>query len=117
MIRHAKQLIADGLIGELRVVQAEYPQGWLATALEKTGQKQASWRTDPKLAGAGALGDIGSHSFQLAEFVTGAKVSEVAADVSAIVPGRRSTTTSTCCCVSPTARAVVCGPARWRSAT
>jgi predicted dehydrogenase len=88
MIRHAKQLIADGLIGELRVVQAEYPQGWLATALEKTGQKQASWRTDPKLAGAGALGDIGSHAFQLVEFVTGAKVAEVAADVSAIVPGR-----------------------------
>ena len=88
MVRHAKQLVADGLIGTLRVVQAEYPQGWLATALEKTGQKQASWRTDPKLAGAGALGDIGSHSFQLAEFVTGEKVSEVAADVSAIVPGR-----------------------------
>jgi predicted dehydrogenase len=88
MIRHAKQLIADGLIGNLRVVQVEYPQGWLATALEKTGQKQASWRTDPKLAGAGALGDIGSHAFQLAEFVTGAKVSEVAADVSAIVKGR-----------------------------
>src|SRR4051812_22549432 len=88
MIRHAKQLIADGLIGDLRVVQVEYPQGWLATALEKTGQKQASWRTDPKLAGAGALGDIGSHAFQLAEFVTGAKVSEVAADVSSIVKGR-----------------------------
>jgi len=88
MIRHAKQLIADGFIGELRVVQAEYPQGWLATAIEKTGQKQASWRTDPKQAGAGALGDIGSHSFQLVEFVTGAKVAEVAADVTAIVPGR-----------------------------
>ncbi len=88
MIRHAKQLIADGLIGKLRVVQAEYPQGWLATALEKTGQKQASWRTDPKQAGAGALGDIGSHAFQLVEFVTGEKVSEIAADVSAIVPGR-----------------------------
>jgi predicted dehydrogenase len=88
MIRHAKQLVADGLIGAVRVVQAEYPQGWLATALENTGQKQASWRTDPKQAGAGALGDIGSHSFQLAEFVSGEKVSEVAADVSAIVPGR-----------------------------
>jgi predicted dehydrogenase len=88
MIRYAKQLIADGFIGKLRVVQAEYPQGWLATALEKTGQKQASWRTDPKQAGAGALGDIGSHSFQLAEFVTGEKVAEVAADVSALVPGR-----------------------------
>jgi predicted dehydrogenase len=88
MIRHAKQLVADGLIGTLRVVQVEYPQGWLATALEKSGQKQASWRTDPKQAGAGALGDIGSHAFQLAEFVTGAQVAEVAADVSAIVPGR-----------------------------
>ncbi|HET9475632.1 MAG TPA: Gfo/Idh/MocA family oxidoreductase [Steroidobacteraceae bacterium] len=88
MIRHAKQLVADGLVGKLRVVQVEYPQGWLATALEKTGQKQASWRTDPKQAGAGALGDIGSHAFQLAEFVTGERVSEVAADVSAIVPGR-----------------------------
>ena len=88
MIRYAKQLIADGLIGTLRVVQAEYPQGWLASAIEKSGQKQASWRTDPKLAGAGALGDIGSHSFQLVEFVTGEKVSEVAADVTAIVPGR-----------------------------
>ena len=88
MIRHAKQLIADGAIGKLRVVQAEYPQGWLSTALEKTGQKQASWRTDPKQAGAGALGDIGSHAFQLAEFVTGERVAEVAADVSAIVPGR-----------------------------
>jgi predicted dehydrogenase len=88
MIRHAKQLIADGLIGNLRVVQVEYPQGWLSTALEKSGQKQASWRTDPKQAGAGALGDIGSHAFQLAEFVTGAQVSEVAADVSALVPGR-----------------------------
>jgi len=88
MIRHAKQLVADGLIGNLRVVQVEYPQGWLSTALEKSGQKQASWRTDPKQAGAGALGDIGSHAFQLAEFVTGAQVQEVAADVSALVPGR-----------------------------
>jgi predicted dehydrogenase len=70
------------------VLQVEYPQGWLATALEKTGQKQASWRTDPKQAGAGALGDIGSHAFQLAEFVTGEQVVELMADVSAIVPGR-----------------------------
>jgi predicted dehydrogenase len=88
MVRLAKQLIADGELGKLRVVQVEYPQGWLATALEKTGQKQASWRTDPKQAGAGALGDIGSHAFQLAEFVTGESVAEIAADVSAMVPGR-----------------------------
>src|SRR3954470_4271007 len=88
MVRHSQPLIRGRLAGTLRVVKAEYPQGWLATALEKTGQKQASWRTDPKLAGAGALGDIGSHSFQLAEFVTGEKVAEGAADGSAIVPGR-----------------------------
>ena len=116
MIRHAKQLIADGLIGNLRVVQAEYPQGWLATAIEKTGQKQASWRTDPKQAGAGALGDIGSHSFQLVEFVTGAKVSEVAADVSAIVAGRvhRRQRQRTAAFRGRRAR-LACGPARWPS--
>src|SRR5688572_18770623 len=88
MVRLARSLIAAGDFGKLRVVQVEYPQGWLATALEKTGQKQASWRTDPKQAGAGALGDIGSHAFQLAEFVTGQQVAELMADVSAIVPGR-----------------------------
>jgi predicted dehydrogenase len=88
MVRLARQIVAEGTLGKLRVCQVEYPQGWLSTAIEKTGQKQASWRTDPKLAGAGALGDIGSHAFQLAEFVTGEKVSEVAADVSSIVPGR-----------------------------
>ena len=88
MVRLARSLIAEGSFGKLRVLQVEYPQGWLATALEKTGQKQASWRTDPKQAGAGALGDIGSHAFQLAEFVTGEQVVELMADVSAIVPGR-----------------------------
>ena len=88
MVRFARSLIAAGGFGKLRVLQVEYPQGWLATALEKTGQKQASWRTDPKQAGAGALGDIGSHAFQLAEFVTGEQVVELMADVSAIVPGR-----------------------------
>ena len=88
MVRLARSLVADGGFGKLRVVQVEYPQGWLATAIEKTGQKQAKWRTDPKQAGAGALGDIGSHAFQLAEFVTGEQVVELMADVSAIVPGR-----------------------------
>ena len=88
MVRLARSLVADGSFGKLRVVQVEYPQGWLATAIEKTGQKQAKWRTDPKQAGAGALGDIGSHAFQLAEFVTGEQVVELMADVSAIVPGR-----------------------------
>jgi predicted dehydrogenase len=88
MVRLARSLVAEGGFGKLRVLQVEYPQGWLATALEKTGQKQASWRTDPKQAGAGALGDIGSHAFQLAEFVTGERVVELMAEVSSIVPGR-----------------------------
>jgi predicted dehydrogenase len=88
MVRLARSMVAEGGLGKLRVLQVEYPQGWLATALEKTGQKQASWRTDPKQAGAGALGDIGSHAFQLAEFVTGEQVVELMADVSAMVPGR-----------------------------
>jgi predicted dehydrogenase len=88
MVRLARSLIAEGGLGKLRVLQVEYPQGWLATALEKTGQKQASWRTDPKQAGAGALGDIGSHAFQLAEFVTGERVVELMAEVSTMVPGR-----------------------------
>ena len=88
LVKQAREMIAAGKLGKLRKVVVEYPQGWLATRIEASGQKQASWRTDPKQAGAGALGDIGSHAFQLAEFVTGAQVSEVAADVSALVPGR-----------------------------
>jgi predicted dehydrogenase len=83
-------MIAGGELGNLRVVQAEYAQGWLATAVETSGNKQASWRVDPERSGiAGAIGDIGTHAFHLTEFVTGLRVAELAADLSALVPGRR----------------------------
>jgi predicted dehydrogenase len=90
LVRQAREMIANGALGRLRVVQVEYAQGWLAKKIEVDGDKQASWRTDPKQAGiAGAVGDIGSHAFQLAEFVTGLRVSHLAADLSSHVEGRR----------------------------
>jgi len=90
LVRHAREMIAAGELGELRVVQVEYAQQWLSTALESEGQKQATWRMDPESAGvAGAVGDIGTHSFHLAEFVTGLRVQRIAADLSAHVPGRK----------------------------
>jgi predicted dehydrogenase len=90
MVRQAREMIASGELGPIRVVQVEYPQDWLSTALETTGQKQAEWRTDPARSGAaGCLGDIGTHAFNLAEFVTGLHIHEVAADLNIFVPGRR----------------------------
>ena len=88
MVKEARQLVADGAIGAIRRVHVEYHQGWLATALEQTGQKQAGWRTDPKLAGAGALGDIGSHAENLLTTITGLEIESLCADVSTMVPGR-----------------------------
>src|SRR5437899_1119587 len=77
-------------LGTIRVVQVEYVQDWLTTKLEDTGQKQAAWRVDPARAGAGgSLGDIGTHAHNLAGFVTGLAVLELAADLSRFVPGRR----------------------------
>lgn len=90
MVRQARQMVADGTFGTVRVVQVEYPQGWLATPLEQTGHKQADWRTDPARSGpAGCLGDIGTHAFNLAEFVSGLRCERVAAELSTFVPGRR----------------------------
>jgi predicted dehydrogenase len=89
MIRHARELVRSGELGDIRKVVASYHQGWLATAIEREGQKQASWRTDPKLAGAGALGDIGSHAENLISFVTGLRIESLCADVSSLVEGRR----------------------------
>jgi predicted dehydrogenase len=90
MIRQARAMIAEGLLGPIRVVQAEYAQDWLATPLEGEGQKQADWRTDPARTGAGgATGDIGTHAFNLASFVTGLRLESLAADLQAFVPGRR----------------------------
>jgi predicted dehydrogenase len=90
MIRQARAMIAAGDLGELRVVQAEYAQDWLTEPIEKTGQKQAAWRTDPKQSGAGgALGDIGTHAYNLAAFVTGLKLDSVLADLTSFVKGRK----------------------------
>jgi len=89
MIRQAKAMVAAGELGEVRVVQGEYPQDWLTTALEKTGQKQAAWRTDPKRSGAGGcIGDIGTHTYQLMCEVSGLKAEELSADLTSFVKGR-----------------------------
>ena len=89
MIRQAREMVASGVLGGIRVVQVEYPQDWLSTRLEETGQKQAGWRTDPARSGAGgSTGDIGTHAFNLAGFVTGLACSEVLADIDAFVEGR-----------------------------
>jgi predicted dehydrogenase len=89
MIRQAKAMVAAGELGEIRVVQGEYPQDWLTTALEKTGQKQAAWRTDPKRSGAGGcIGDIGTHTYQLMCDVSGLKAEELSADLTSFVKGR-----------------------------
>ncbi len=90
MVRQAREMIGDGALGDIRVVQVEYPQDWLSTDLETSGQKQAAWRTDPKQAGAGgSLGDIGTHAFHLTEFITGLEVTSLLADLHAFVPGRQ----------------------------
>ncbi len=89
MVKQAKMMIANGDLGEIRRIVVEYPQGWLSTPLEQTDQKQASWRTDPAKSGAaGAMGDIGTHAENLAEYVTGLHIDEICADLHTHVPGR-----------------------------
>ncbi|PWV98133.1 putative dehydrogenase [Hoeflea marina] len=90
MIRQAREMVRSGLLGDLRLVQAEYAQDWLSEDLEASGQKQAAWRTDPAKSGAGgATGDIGTHAFNLARFVSGLTLDSLSADLSAFVAGRR----------------------------
>jgi predicted dehydrogenase len=90
MVRQAREMTLAGELGAIRVIQVEYAQDWLSTPVEKTGQKQAEWRTDPARSGpGGSLGDIGTHAFNLACFVTGLSCQEVAAEVTTFVPGRR----------------------------
>lgn len=89
MVKQARQLIRSGILGAIRKVYVEYPQGWLSTSLEKTNHAQAAWRTDPKRSGkAGAMGDIGTHAFNLAEYVSGLQVTKICADVNTVVEGR-----------------------------
>ena len=90
MVRLARQLVAQGRLGDIRIVQVEYPQDWLATNIEDDDQKQAAWRTDPEKAGAGGcIGDIGTHAFDLAEFISGLKATELLADLSSFVGQRK----------------------------
>lgn len=89
MVRHAARMVRNGDLGEIKVVQAEHASGWAATLLEKQGHTQAAWRMDPGLLGdASVLYDLGTHAHQLARFITGLEVSEVAAELSQIVAGR-----------------------------
>ncbi|MEL6700705.1 MAG: Gfo/Idh/MocA family oxidoreductase [Pseudomonadota bacterium] len=89
MVRQMHEMVAAGDLGDIRVIQAEYAQDWLTEAMEASGQKQAAWRTDAtKTGGAGAIGDIGTHAFNLMAFVTGQTPSHLAADLHSFVPGR-----------------------------
>lgn len=89
LVKEARDMIKAGKLGKIRKVVVEYPQGWLATRLEASGQKQAGWRTDPSQSGAGGcVGDIGTHAENLAEYITGLKISELAADITSFVEGR-----------------------------
>ena len=90
MVRQAREMVARGDLGDIRLVQMEYPQDWLAEPIEQTGQKQAEWRTDPARSGVGgSTGDIGTHAYQLGCFISGLELDELAADVHTFVPGRQ----------------------------
>ncbi len=90
MVKEARYQVKQGNIGKVRKVVAAYPQGWLTELLEETDNKQASWRTDPSKSGmAGCMGDIGTHAFNLAEYVSGLQVTQLCADLNIVVPGRK----------------------------
>jgi predicted dehydrogenase len=90
MAKLARDMVKNGDIGKVRKIVVQYPQGWLATALEQTGQQQASWRTDPKQSGAsGCGGDIGTHAENLAEYITGLKITHLCTELTSFVKGRR----------------------------
>jgi len=90
LVKEARHLVRSGALGKIRKVVVEYPQGWLATALEASHQKQADWRTDPARAGASCcMGDIGTHAENLAEYITGLQIEELACEFTTFVPGRK----------------------------
>lgn len=89
MVKQAKYMVRQKELGNIRKIVVEYPQGWLSYPIEKQGQKQAAWRTDPKKSGiSGAMGDIGTHAAHLAEYISGIKITHVCADISTMVSGR-----------------------------
>jgi predicted dehydrogenase len=90
LVRRAREMVGAGDLGEIRLVQVEYPQDWLTGPTETTGNKQAEWRVDPKRSGAGgAIGDIGTHAFNLADYVSGIEVSELSAELTSFGAGRQ----------------------------
>lgn len=90
MVRHARELVRQGELGEIRLVQVEHASGWASTLLEAEGHKQAVWRTTPSIAGkSSVVGDLGTHAHQLARFITGLEITGVSAELSTIVPGRQ----------------------------
>lgn len=89
MVKRAREMVLGGELGEIRKIAVEYLQGWLSSPVENTGNRQATWRADPKKAGiGGAMADIGTHAFNLAEYVSGLEVKALSADLHTIVPGR-----------------------------
>jgi len=89
MVKQAKQMVKDGAFGKIRKIMVEYPQGWLSTLTGREGNAGAAWRTDPKKSGkSGCMGDIGTHAAQLAEYISGLKISKVCADLNIVVEGR-----------------------------
>lgn len=89
MIKEARHLLQSGQMGSIRKIYVEYPQGWLSTYLEATGNKQADWRTDPERSGvAGCMGDIGTHAANMVEYVTGLEITKICADINTVVKGR-----------------------------
>jgi predicted dehydrogenase len=89
MVKQAKQMVKDGAFGKIRKVMVEYPQGWLSTLTEREGNAGAAWRTDPKKSGkSGCMGDIGTHAAQLAEYISGLKITKLCADLNIVVEGR-----------------------------
>ncbi|MEI9955414.1 MAG: Gfo/Idh/MocA family oxidoreductase [Ferruginibacter sp.] len=89
MVKQARQLVKSGALGKIRKIYVEYPQGWLSTFLEGTGQKQSAWRTDPKQSGkAGSMGDIGTHAFNLSEYISGLQVTQICSNLNIVVEGR-----------------------------
>lgn len=89
MVKQAKAMVKEGVLGKIRKVYVEYPQGWLSKLTEREGNAQAAWRTDPKKSGkSGCMGDIGTHAAHLAEYITGLEITHLCADLNVMVPGR-----------------------------
>lgn len=89
MVKQARQLVKDGVFGKIRKILVEYPQGWLSLPSERDGNKQSAWRTDPAKSGiSGCMGDIGTHAAQLAEYISGLKITKICADLNSMVDGR-----------------------------